>query len=74
MKEWLEMYNLVMKSSPRVSGDEPLMATGYNYISQKVLGFIATEGAGSTEPGVPYLSDLPDNFSIFLFHLFFVLG
>ena len=28
-----------------------------------VPGFIATEGAGSTEPGDPYLSRLPDIFS-----------
>ena len=29
-----------------------------------VLGFIVTEGAGSTEPGYPYLSHFPDIYSI----------
>ena len=29
----------------------------------KVLGFIATEGAGSTEPGDPYLSRFPHIYS-----------
>ena len=30
-----------------------------------VLGFIVTEGAGSTEPGYPYLSHFPDIYSNF---------
>ena len=51
-----------MKITPRVPGGRPLMATGYKYISQRVLGFIATQGAGSTEPGVTYLSRYPDNY------------
>ena len=50
-----------MKSTPRVPGDRPLMATVYKYIYQKVLGFIATEGAGITEPGAPYLNCYPVN-------------
>ena len=47
---------LVMKSTPRVPGGRPLLAIGYKYNYRKVLGFIATEGAGSTLPGDPYLS------------------
>ena len=43
-----------MKSAPRVPSDRPLMSIRYKYISQKVLGFIAAEGGGSTEPIVPY--------------------
>ena len=39
------------------------MAIGYKYNSRRVLGFIATEGAGSTEPGDPYLSRLFDIYS-----------
>ena len=31
----------------------------------KVLGFISTDGAGSTEPGDPYLSHFPGNCSNF---------
>ena len=52
-----------MKSATRVIGDIKYMTIGYNYISHKVLGFIAMEGGGSTEPGVPYLSSYPDNYS-----------
>ena len=48
---------LVLKSNPRVPGDIPLMD------SRKVLGFIATEGYGSTEPGDTYVSRFPDIFS-----------
>ena len=33
---------------------------GYKYNFRKVLGFIATGGSGSTEPGDPYLSCFPD--------------
>ena len=52
-----------MKSTTRVPGDIPLISIRVTYNSRKVLGFIATEGAGSTEPGDPYLSCLPDIFS-----------
>ena len=44
-----------MNSTPIVPVDRPLMAIGYKNISQKVLGFIATELARSTKPGVIYL-------------------
>ena len=52
-----------MKSTPRVPGGRPLMAIGQKYNSRKVLGFISTEGYGSTEPGDPYLSHLSDIYS-----------
>ena len=52
-----------MKSTPRVSGDRSLIVIRYKYISQKFLGFIATEGNGINEPGVPYLSSYPENYS-----------
>ena len=51
---------LVIKSTPRVPGERPLLAIGYKYHYSKVLGFIATEGGGSTEPGDPYLSSFPN--------------
>ena len=35
----------------------------YKYNSRKVIGFIDTEGAGSTEPGDQYLSIFPDIYS-----------
>ena len=46
-----------------VPGDRPLMAIVYKYISKKVLGFIATEGARSNELVVTYLSCSPENYS-----------
>ena len=49
-----------MKSTPRFTGESPLLAIGYKYNSRNVLGFIATEGAGRTETGDPYLSRFPD--------------
>ena len=52
-----------MKSNTNVLGDISLMAIGYKYNSHKVLGFISTEGAVSTNPGDPYLSRFPDNYS-----------
>ena len=63
MKEWPGGSHIFMKSTPRVTGDRPLMAIGYKYRSQKVLGFIYMEGGGSTEPGVPYLYFCPANYS-----------
>ena len=52
-----------MKSTPRVPGGIQLMAIGYQYNYRKVLGFISTEGYGSTEPGDPYLSCYLDIYS-----------
>ena len=51
---------LVLKSTTIVPGDRTLMAIRYKYNSRKVLGFIATKGAGSNAPGNPYLSRFPD--------------
>ena len=59
-KYWQGESYLVMKSNPRFPGEISLLAIGYKYNSSKVLGFIATEGAGSTSPGYPYLSFPPD--------------
>ena len=44
MKEWLRGSHLVIKSTPRVPGDRPLIAIWYKYNSQKALGFISTKG------------------------------
>ena len=63
MKDWPGGSYLVLKSTPRFPVESPLLAIGYEYSSRKVLGFIATEGAGSTEPGYPYLSRFPDIYS-----------
>ena len=73
MKDWPGGSYLVVKITPRVLGDIPLMAIGYKYNSRKVLGFIYTEGYGITEPGDPCLSCLPDMFSNVYFSLLLVL-
>ena len=73
MKDWPGGSYLVLKSNPRFTGERPLLAIVYKYNSRKVLGFIATEEAGSTEPGDPYLSCFPDFFLMFMFALLFVL-
>ena len=63
MKYWPGGSYLVLKINIRAPGDRPLMAIGYDYNYRRVLGFIATEGAESTEPGDPYLSCFPDIYS-----------
>ena len=63
MKDWPGGSYLVLKSTQIFPGESPLLAISYKYNSRKVLGFIATEGAGSTEPGDPYLSRFPDIYS-----------
>ena len=63
MKYWMGGSYLVMKSTPRFTGERPLLVIGYKNNSRKVLGFIATGGDGSTEPDDPYLSSFPDIYS-----------
>ena len=63
MKDWPGGSYLVLKSTTSFPGESPLLAIGQNYNSRKVIGFIATEGAGSTGPGDPYLSRFPDIYS-----------
>ena len=53
MKDWSGGSYLVMKSTPIFPGGITLLAIGYKYNYWKVLGFIANEGDGSTEPGDP---------------------
>ena len=60
MKYWSGGSYLGLKSTPRFPGEITLLDIGYKYNSGKVLGFIATEGSGSTEPGDPYLSRFPE--------------
>ena len=49
------------------------MAIVYMYISQKDLGFTATEGARSTELGVPYFPITLKTILVFLFPLLFFI-
>ena len=60
MKYWLGGSYLFMKGNTRVPSGRPLLDIGYKYNYRKVLVFIDTEGGGSTEPGDPHLSNLPD--------------
>ena len=71
--DWLVGPYLVMKSTPRFTGEWTILTIGYKYNFRKVLGFIAAEGSGSNEPGDPYLSHFPDIFLMFLFAPLFVL-
>ena len=48
-----------MNITPIVPGGRPLLTIGYKYNSRMVLGFTASGGAGSTEPGDPYLYFFP---------------
>ena len=63
MKDLPGVSCLVIKSTPRFPGGIPLMTIGYKYNSRKFLGFIATEVAGSNEPGDPYLFHFPEIYS-----------
>ena len=46
-----------------VPGGSPLIAIGYKYNVRKVIYFIVTDNAGSTQTGLPYLSKYPDQFT-----------
>ena len=52
-----------MNSNPRFPCEMPLQAIDYKYNSRNVLVFIDSEGAGSAEPGDPYLFRFPDIYS-----------
>ena len=63
MEERPVVYHRVMKITPRFHGDVSIMSIGQKCTSWKVLVFIATQGCGSTDPGDPYLSRFPGNYS-----------
>ena len=75
MKYWPGGSYLFLKITPIFPDERPLLAIWYKYNYRKVLGFVDTEGAGSTEPDDPYLSRFPDIYSnvsvrpVFLPHL-----
>ena len=62
-KNWPGGYYLVLRSKPMVPGGWPLIAIGYKYNARKVLSFIVTDNAGSTNTDIPYLSKYPDQFT-----------
>ena len=60
MKDFPGGSYTVINITPRFTDERPLLAIGYKYNYRKFLGFIATEGDVSNEPGDPYLSRLPE--------------
>ena len=60
MKGWPGRSYLFMKITTIFPGEMTLLAIWYKYNYRKVLGFITTEGSGSTEPGDPYVSCFPE--------------
>ena len=63
MKYWPGGSYIVMKSTPIFPGCRPILKIGHKYNYMKVLRFIATEGAESTKPGDPYLSNFLEIYS-----------
>ena len=51
-----------------VPSDRPLIDIGYKYKKWKVLSFIVTDNAGSTQSGIPYLSKYHDQFTNVAIH------
>ena len=62
-KYWPGGSYLVLRIKPMLPGDRPLIAIGCRYNTRKVLYFIFTDNAGSTNTGIPYLSKYPDQFT-----------
>ena len=60
-----------MKITHRVLGDIALMNIGYNFNYHKVLRFIHTKGARSTDPDDTYLSRFPEDYSNVYIQRFF---
>ena len=67
-KDWSGGSYLRLNKNSKVSGYRPLISIGYKYNACRVLYFITTADAGSTNSDIPYLSMYPEpfsNFSIF---------
>ena len=62
-KDWPGGSYLVLRSNTMVPGDRSLIAIGSKYNARKVLSFIVTDNAGSTNTGINYLSKYPDQFT-----------
>ena len=74
MKDFPVGSYIFMKSTPIFTGGRPLLSIGYKYNSRKVLGFIATEGAGVLNQVIPIYLVYLIFILMFLFALLFVLA
>ena len=73
MKEWMVGSYLVMKITPRLPGDIPLVFIGYKYNSRKIIGSIDTEGLEVMNQVIPiYILSLKI-ITIFLFNFLLYL-
>ena len=61
-KDWPGGFYLMLKIKYVVPGDRPIIAIGCKYKAKKVIYLIATEDAGITKFGIPYLYKYPENF------------
>ena len=55
-------------SKPIVPGVRPLLSIVSKYNMRRFLYFIVTENAGSTNTGIPYLSNYPEQFNNVAIH------
>ena len=62
-KNWTRGSYLLLVSKPMVLGSRPPIDIYYNYNMRKVLSFIATYNAYSTQAGIPCLYKYPDQFA-----------
>ena len=60
---WPGGYCLVLISKHMVLGYRRTISIGYKYNMHKVIYFIVTDNAGSTQAGIYYLSKYPEQFS-----------
>ena len=61
--DWPGGFYLMLRNKPMVPGDRPLIAIGYKYNARKVLYFIVTDNAWSTNTVITYLSKYPDQYN-----------
>ena len=71
-KDWPGGSYLVLKRKYVLPRDRLIIAIGNQYNVGGVLSLIATEDTGSTKSSIPYLSNHPGPFAIFLLSLFLV--
>ena len=71
MKYIPRRYYLVMKTTPKSTGDKTLMTIGYRYNYWQILVFISIEGCGRTVTCDTYLSYYLDKISNVIYPFFY---